>query len=166
LISVGIAPFDRPTLESIFMGFIGIEAPTAEKRIDTFVTLMADGNARFFSLYRTAVVKQIDLANANFFAGDWTIVVNLLRSGSMRVIYDGANGYNKSRGGNSAQRREFDALTVYDVLARNPFARFEASLPRAIRHARRPKLAMMRARFMAKVAAHRGRELKRKLIGN
>lgn len=155
LVAVCIAPYDRPSVTSIHLGYIGLEESTATERINSFVTLMADGNSRFYSLYRLPVLKDIDLSRADCLAGDWIIIVEILKKGRMRVVYNKDNGYVKTRQIDNETRRDFKKIHLRDVLFRNPFEAFTQSLPLSIRANRRSKLIFMWMRFAFRVLKYK-----------
>jgi glycosyltransferase involved in cell wall biosynthesis len=104
VVGVTIAPFDYPCTKSVGYGYFGIENTLAEDRIKGFLKILPDGNARFYCLYRTSALRNIDFSIMEYLAWDWLAIIKILMAGKIRVLYNKSHGFVKHENGESTRR--------------------------------------------------------------
>lgn len=76
----GVSVHEGREQDFVANGCAPIEDDCIEKRLKNFFRFPG-ANARFYSLYRSGIVKSIRLDRYNFFGGDWMFVAKLLTYG-------------------------------------------------------------------------------------
>ena len=88
-------------------GFYSIEDECPKARVVKFLK-KPGANIRFYSLYRSHIIKQINLLKCNCLGGDWYVSIKILTAGKSRLA-EGSGVLFFKRGGISS-----DLISMYD----------------------------------------------------
>ncbi len=151
LIGVNIAPKNLPTVASVLDGYLGFEEDSVNERLASFLQLMPDSNSRFYSLYRTQVLKGLAYPSDHAYAWDWIVVVELLKHGKLRVIYSEEAGFTKTYGGASVSRYNVLRFIAEPLDYLRPMVHFSRSIPFEVRHHKYKKMIYLEIYFCLKL---------------
>lgn len=99
--------------DPIKSGSTSIEGATVKARVIQLVREKPGANARFYSLFRRAAFDRIDMERFIYWAGDWSIMIHLLKQGKLKCL-DGPIGFEKNGSGGSS-----DTVGMMDCLRRS-----------------------------------------------
>lgn len=115
-------------------GATSFEEDDPHKRILNYLRCFPDRNTRFYSTYRTEVVKRAYGRQLRYFAGDWALFASVLGFGKALVQQTENDSYIKAPGG--ASEKKYGLLTSRQILRNyfQPTLALERSIPRQLRH--------------------------------
>lgn len=100
-------------VDPVKSGSTTIEGETAKARVIQLVSEKPGANARFYSLFRRAAFDGIDMERFFYWAGDWSIMIHVLKQGKLKCL-DGPIGFEKNGSGGSS-----DTVGMMDCLRRS-----------------------------------------------
>lgn len=115
-------------------GATSLQDDDPRSRILAYLRCFPDRNMRFYSVYRTDVIRRAYKGQLNYYAGDWALFTSVLSFGKTIVQRDDQNSYIKLPGGIS--ERKYGLLKSRRVMMNYwaPTLALERSIPCQILH--------------------------------